>query len=320
MKKLLLSAGLSIMLFGYSNAQVFWHENWTGGSGAQGTTTYTGPNGAWTVAATGTNGAGANVWYFSFTESAMGRDSCGTSSGTHATAHIGNVATSPNAHIYCPAGDCKAWADIGSGAPSDRTNKMLESPVINCSTRTGISFSFNYLMSHHIADVEYYDGSAWAVLTNPATTIVAPCFSNGLWTHYSVTLPVSADNNANVQIGFKWSNDTNNYDTISFAVDSIALSGAISSAVKALGTYNKDFNVYPNPNNGLFTIESSDVSDNSVIEVYNVIGEKVFIGNLNSAQNGSTVDLRNQPSGIYLYKVFSHEGTLEGIGKIMVQK
>ena len=77
--------------------------------------------------------------------------------------------------------------------------------------------------------------------------------------------------------------------------------------------------VYPNPNNGQFTIESS-VGGASSVEIYNVLGEKVFTGNLSTTKGTNTINIGNQPNGVYLYRVISESGDLLGEGKITLQK
>ncbi len=208
-------------------SQSFWIENWLGCSCAQSCTTYTGPNGAWSVAATGTNGAAANEWYFSYEEQAMGQGQCGSASGTKATAHIGNVSTSPAAALFCPTGDCGAAYDAANGAPSVVTNTRLQSPVINCTGKSNIELSFNYIMGGEAgADygtVYYYDGTTWASIVTPPVTVVCGG-GQGKWANYKVTLPASANNNAAVQVGFNWQNDANNSgNDPSLAIDSIQL-------------------------------------------------------------------------------------------------
>lgn len=60
------------------------------------------------------------------------------------------------------------------------------------------------------------------------------------------------------------------------------------------------FNVYPNPNNGEFTV-SSETSTDVVVEVFNVLGEKVYNS---SSDNGTVlVKLNDAASGVYVVKV-----------------
>jgi hypothetical protein len=221
-----------------ANAQQFWIENWTGTNCAQGCLTYSGPNGAWSVVQSGYNGPDSNAWYFSEMETGEGRGACGAGSSPPATAHVSFTANSPFIYPLCSCTpDQGAQIDDYSGAPSTQTNLRLESPVINCTGKSNIKLSFNYIMGNSGADdyatVWYFDGSSWALLASPPPT--GTCINTqGLWTYYSVALPLSANGNPNVKIGFNWHNDTMAFDDnylvnnaaslVSFAVDSIALS------------------------------------------------------------------------------------------------
>lgn len=76
--------------------------------------------------------------------------------------------------------------------------------------------------------------------------------------------------------------------------------------------------VYPNPNNGQFTIEPSVVSGQSSVEVFNVLGEQVYNTPLKQAKE-HTIDLRAQPGGVYLYRVISEKGELIEDGKVIIR-
>jgi len=76
--------------------------------------------------------------------------------------------------------------------------------------------------------------------------------------------------------------------------------------------------VYPNPNNGNFTIQLSGVSDKSSVEVYNTMGQMVYTGALASGNN--TVDLNTKSNGVYLYRIISETGSLINQGKLVIQK
>lgn len=239
----MLLAGIFISLASLSNAQQFWIEKWTG-STAQGQLTYTGPNGAWTVFHSGANGADSNVWYFSNIEGGEGRTMCGAGGG-HATAHMGFTRNSPLMwplyQFFNSATNPDQGAVIDDDSPDPTTtNQRLESPTINCTGKTNIKLSFNYIEgkadgSTAEASVWYYNGTTWALLSTPAE--LDSCTSGqGLWTYYSVALPASANGNANVKIGFNWTsgmlehedsifdNSLGSEIIVSFAVDSVALS------------------------------------------------------------------------------------------------
>lgn len=70
--------------------------------------------------------------------------------------------------------------------------------------------------------------------------------------------------------------------------------------------------IYPNPSNGQFTVKSNNITS---IEVYNVIGEKVFQSTIHKLK--SEIDLSNQTNGIYFMKIYDGQTILTK--KIVVQ-
>lgn len=232
MRKLLTLLPLLLLLgAARTNAQIFWVENFESGSTAGlVVTSYTGPHGAWTLSVTGPEGADPNPWYVSCAENGHTNGVCGTacvaasSTATGATLHIGSAATTfgDNGASYDAGGLCGVIA-------CPMTDRRAESPVINCSGHTGITLSFNYIENGQTTLDDgsvYYSadgGTTWALLVNTAKTTL--CGGQGTWTHTSVALPTSANNNANVKIGFRWVNNDDGTGTDpSFAVDSVALS------------------------------------------------------------------------------------------------
>jgi hypothetical protein len=71
-----------------------------------------------------------------------------------------------------------------------------------------------------------------------------------------------------------------------------------------------DISIHPNPNNGEFVINTD--AKNSIIEIYNVLGEKMF--SINSSKVSTAVDISIQPAGIYFVRVIDENG------KFMVRK
>lgn len=64
---------------------------------------------------------------------------------------------------------------------------------------------------------------------------------------------------------------------------------------------NSNFAIYPNPNKGQFTIELNNTATESTIEIYDLMGKKVW--SKISLENKLEIDISNQPKGIYLVKV-----------------
>ncbi len=78
---------------------------------------------------------------------------------------------------------------------------------------------------------------------------------------------------------------------------------------------------YPNPSNGVFTIEMKNEKLKAKnVEIYNVMGEKVTFGMLKQVQHDWVVDLSGQPNGVYFYRVLEVDGGVIGEGKLIIQK
>jgi hypothetical protein len=78
--------------------------------------------------------------------------------------------------------------------------------------------------------------------------------------------------------------------------------------------------VYPNPNNGVFTIEEQGISNKEYIEVYNMLGERVYRQPLRQAQGDNHIDLSNNADGVYLYRIITETGELVSEGKVIIQR
>ena len=69
---------------------------------------------------------------------------------------------------------------------------------------------------------------------------------------------------------------------------------------------------YPNPSDGIFTLRSVDNQDYTV-EIYNIIGNKVYTASDISSSASEVIDLSGQPKGLYLLKI-------KGSSKSFVEK
>lgn len=94
---------------------------------------------------------------------------------------------------------------------------------------------------------------------------------------------------------------------------------AITNSINNLKTSIGEITLFPNPNNGQFTIQSSMESGKLSVEIYNMLGEKVY-SQFNIQNPAFSIDLSSQPNGIYLYRVSSTDESLVGEGKLIIKK
>jgi len=97
----------------------------------------------------------------------------------------------------------------------------------------------------------------------------------------------------------------------------------IINSINEIAASKGAINVYPNPNNGSFTLSLSNTNEKCNVEIYNVLGEKVYFATLNPPAGGkdnNLINLTGQPSGVYFYRVISESGILIGEGKVIIEK
>jgi PKD repeat protein len=220
---------------GYS--QVFWTEDFgigcNTGASANGIAT---ANGTWTVnSSIAFNELYANDWFISAHTNNTGIGNCANdcNGGNNQTLHIGNIAIAALG-LAAEQGSYLTGFACGGGYCST-THKRAESPVIDCSGKSGITLEFLYFEGGDVnnlngdASIWYFDGLTWSLIDPLPKTNNTPCAATiyGEWTIYNFALPASADNNPNVKLGFQWDNDDSSVGTDpSSAFDDIKLATA----------------------------------------------------------------------------------------------
>ncbi len=76
--------------------------------------------------------------------------------------------------------------------------------------------------------------------------------------------------------------------------------------------------VYPNPNNGQFTVGFTNIEGNPSFKMYNVIGQEIY-SQSNIQHSTLNLDLSTQPKGIYIYRVFSENGISISTGRLVIE-
>jgi len=223
-----------------SKAQTqFWIENF-GTNPVCGTliaTAYTSTNGAWTTALTGTNQSFSNIWYVSPKEAGMGVGNCGDGCTFNPVLINRTLHISTNQSLFGDMGAAYYAGTLGN------TNIRAQSPTINCSSKSGIAMSFNYIMwgiiNQDFCEIMYSadNGVTWSSLGTPVQTPTVSCSGQGIWTTHNVSLPASANNNATVKVGFRWQNISSTGADPSVAIDDIALTYTAASSPSLTPTF-----------------------------------------------------------------------------------
>jgi gliding motility-associated-like protein len=205
------SVALMMLFFGMS-ASVhgqFWIENFgndavlceSQGATANGFVT---ANGAWNEEIPGLNGPLSNQWFVSAAEGSLPPGSCsfGCPGGfiLARTLHLGMSAASG------AEDEGAIYSETGIGI--SETDKRAVSPVIDCSGQFSIDLTIEFINTASPLDfctIEYFDGLTWTLLLNIPNSPIA-CLPARTWDDLTVALPASANNNSNVQLGFRWRN------------------------------------------------------------------------------------------------------------------
>lgn len=149
------------------------------------------------------------------------------------------------------------------------------------------------------------DSTKWIPVTGVDTVPV----SNGLLANWNTHSLASGSYNLDLRLTDSWGNQVD-------AIRNVTLLPLILGIQSISASTSID--IYPNPSNGKFTIESSVASGQWLVEIYNVLGEKIY-SQFSTLHSQFSIDLSGQPSGIYFYKITSVNGETM-TGKLIVDK
>ncbi|MBP9069133.1 MAG: T9SS type A sorting domain-containing protein [Bacteroidia bacterium] len=283
---------------------VFWTENFGTNPVCANVlaSAYTSTNGAWTTSLTGTNQTFPNIWYVSATEAGMGVGNCGSGCSTNP------ILINRTLHISTNVGDLGAAYLAGAGFNSDI---RAQSPTINCSGKSGIVLNFNYIMwgviNQDYCQIMYSadNGVTWLNLGIPPQTPTVSCTGQGLWTAHTVALPVSANNNSTVKVGFRWQNINATGADPSVAVDDVVLTYTAAVAPSLTPTFSLQTTICRG--------DSTQVTANTGTNVASgYTWSAVPAGPIFSAPNASVTYIKFNTATNYTITLTATSGTMTG--------
>jgi len=161
----------------------------------------------------------------------------------------------------------------------------------------------NYLQDTYTFDVN-----------NNQTSHVYQQLNESTWKVVDQWLNTYEDNNYKTSESHKHF-DLNVPETIVTEGDSTHYYYHTTTAVNDVTADDGHFNVYPNPSSGKFTISSKSNID--AIEIYNLLGERVYSDSKFNQYSSNDIDLSGQGKGIYFINVYN--GKLMHSSKVIVQ-
>ncbi len=305
--KILLFILLILTPFFPKGQTVIWSEDFDGNVGS-------GSNWGNLNQNIGAQGATANLWYISCKENGNAVGTCGTGCGTDKTLHVGSSNAGDIGAAYeigCMPG-C-IWCDMFSICINSSTNKRSQSLNINTTGQTGLTLNFNYIelgqgtTDDCITEYSIDGGASWLTLVNPPKPPLGGCSPQGLWTAFSIALPVSCENISNLRIAFKWQNNADGIGSDpSFAVDDITITKPIVLPITLLSFNAKlknekvtlEWVTETEINNDYFTIERSIDGD----DFYPIVITK-GAGNSNNSRYYNEIDTELPLTKIIYYRL-----------------
>ena len=106
-------------------------------------------------------------------------------------------------------------------------------------------------------------------------------------------------------------NDTSSIDTLN-----VQICAGINEAHESVIS-----TIYPNPNSGRFqlVINNYELVMNGNLEVYNVLGERIYSSALNIQNSIFSINMAGKSAGVYHYRVISETGNLITSGKFIIE-
>ncbi len=121
-----------------------------------------------------------------------------------------------------------------------------------------------------------------------------------------------------------YGNNKNNSKDTGFASFVLNVTSSCISTSVPIAKSEQTVELYPNPNNGIFTLSvnlNASNSENSLtIQVFDITGKKVLTEPISQLNGDNAIDMKGKPKGIYLYRLINTNETLISQGKFVIGK
>jgi hypothetical protein len=210
------------------------------------------------------------------------------------------------------------WSDASSQTNTIATGLSIGTYTVTVTDNNGCTGTANTIITQPpalnmvvdtLADSGSCTGSAW-VLVRGGTPSYSYLWTGGLTT----------DTIINQCAGYFCCTVTD----ANRCVDSVCvtITSNVSTGINELTTDNRELTVYPNPSNGIFTLQIDNGqwtmgNDKPQVKIYNILGEQIY-SQLSIVHFPLSINLSSQANGMYFYRVIRENGGLIGEGKIVI--
>jgi len=178
----------------------------------------------------------------------------------------------------------------------------LSSPAFSSVGQSQLYLNFSWFRSNGTTELDNVkiqwstDGATW----NDGTSYLRYNSTTG-WTQQSYKLPDAALNQNNLKVAFLFTSEFG-YNCY---LDDVRIEST-STGIDEVNQYN--IMIYPNPSKGSFKIKTSNSYKNVIIEVHDICGKLVF-KQVFSNSNEASIELTNQPKGLYFITIHADNST-----------
>ncbi len=158
--------------------------------------------------------------------------------------------------------------------------------------------------------------TASSISSNPSDTLgFTPTQSQ--WRTEYIQLPAAVYGQESVMFSF----ENRSYWGGQLYIDNVHVPASPIQGINELKTNDEECRIFPNPSNGIFNLYyplNNASGAQPQVEIYNVLGEKLYAANINSSN--TEINLSGQSAGLYLFRVTDGNGNIAGQGKIVIDK
>jgi hypothetical protein len=232
------------------------------------------------------------------------------------------------------------WGIIGDNGTTTR-NTIIDSnkysgykpggsdSILYCKIQYNkIGIDDSLYIGQNIIQKNTIDNNAWGVIfrySNDQLSCNSICNNTFYNLYYSGTNNISIANNywctadsAATQATIYDGYNNINYGLAFFTPTDSSCSPTIITSINTVTKSQNTITIYPNPSKGIFTITTPDISNELLVEIYDMLGEKIYSTPLSTTN--TTLSLSNAVSGVYFYRVLTGSGSFVSAGKFLIEK